>query len=552
MKNVVAGLLSDAAAPTLAACGGRDASSSDSASQDGMDRNDQRASVPAWEEIKIENGTILSCDFIDSGVLEVSAGGLNTGEPMVNLPPLYRMQICLNPVPSSNIRAELWLPTPEDWNGRFLGTGNGGGGGNIYYVPLQCGIRRGFATANTDLGTSPNVQEFTADSEQAVDFGSRATHVMAEVSKQIIEQFYQRPSDYSYFIGGSTGGHQGLAEAQLYPDDFDGIIAGSPGHNRTHLHAMYVWYQQIMSTGDNSQLFTQEDLERLTQAIVERYAEQSGGAPGDEFLTDPRMVTVEREFLENLGFSDKQVEVLLKAYAGPVNPRTGAQIFSPIVPGSERDFQPFFRPEMLAGNNWIFKWVFGGEFNNLAFDFDKDMDLVDEQLASIVNANNPDLSAFRDSGGKLILYAGSSDAGVPMYDTICYFENVVEQVGSMKGTQEFARLFIVPGLGHVSGGRGFIDIGQPEASSSGAVPQDAEHDILTALMAWVEDGRAPEKMVGTTYETDGENVRAQRPIYPYPLFPRYDRGNVNDPENYSPAEHARGTDRCSDSLYLRR
>lgn len=184
------------------------------------------------------------------------------------------------------------------------------------------------------------------------------------------------------------------------------------------------------------------------------------------------------------------------------------------------------------------------------------MDEIDGNIASFVNANGVDLSAFRERGGKLLMYSGSTDTQVATFNTIRYYERLVEREGSLEKTQEFARLFIVPGLGHMQGGHGINDIGQ--VVSSDEVPQDAEHSIINALMEWVENGRVPEKLIGTGYNDvnpfsgDGKNIRFQRPIYPYPLFPKYVGGDVTKPESFAPEERERGAGDCADEEYLKR
>lgn len=511
-------------------------------------------------KLHLDNGAILSCELVDSGTFALKADMLHMEGTLTDLPPFYRVRANVKPVPDSNINIELWLPLPENWNGRYLGTGNGGGGGIIYYYQLQYGLKRGFATANTDLGTAPNADAATGHPEKQTDFGNRGTHVMTVAAKSIIEQFYGRAASYSYYAGGSTGGQQGLVEAQRYPEDYDGILAGAPGSDRTHLHAQFLWNLQATKTEGGSLMFTMEELKKITAAVVEHYAAVSDGAPGDAFITDPRAFTVDLSIFDSSGLSEQQLAALKKIYSGPVNPRTGKRIFSGIVPGSECHMGGLFlgqnAPVWMGVVGFPFRWVFGQDFNYETFDFDRDMDAVDEKLASIVNANNPDLSAFRSRGGKLLLYTGTTDTQVATCCTIQYYERVIEQEGSLEAAQAFAKLYVVPGLGHMQAGPGINDIGQ--VVSSGEVPLDAEHNILTALMEWVEQGRAPEKIIGTAFENvdpfsgEGHGVKFQRPVYPYPLFPHYVGGDVKSPDSYAPAEHHRGAEQRTDEEYLRR
>jgi feruloyl esterase len=182
----------------------------------------------AISRMKIDGVTITSAFPVDSGTF--TPPGATSA--IVNLPPFCRVAATLRPTPDSNIKIELWMPE-KDWNGRFLGTGNGGGAGKISYRSLALGMRRGFATANTDMGTSPEANAVVGHPERWADFGYRSTHQMTVVSKQILQAYYNKPQSHAYFVGCSTGGGQGLMEAQRFPSDYNGIIAGAPANNRT-------------------------------------------------------------------------------------------------------------------------------------------------------------------------------------------------------------------------------------------------------------------------------------------------------------------------------
>lgn len=269
---------------------------------------------------------------------------------------------------------------------------------------------------------------------------------------------------------------------------------------------------------------------------------------GDMFLTDPRRCKVGPEVLAEAGLSQTQIEAMLKVYSGPVNPRTGERIFHGLMPGTEGDVLLIRQqdPEWVANQTYVFKWAFGPDFDYKTFDFDKDTDFVDRKLASAVNAVSADLSAFRENNGKLIILQGTADSAVSMYDNISYYEEVVERAGGLEAAQKFARFFIIPGMAHLLGGPGLQDVGQ--CVSSKEVPQDTEHNVLTAMMEWVENGRVPESLIATGYDSvhpisgEGTGVRFQRPVYPYPLFSEYIGGDVNDPNSYRGTAHERGAD----------
>jgi feruloyl esterase len=484
--------------------------------------------------------SLMNFQISMANTIERFPGGvfqLPDGTLMADLPAFQRVTLVAQPTPESNIRIEVWMPE-ENWNGRFLGTGNGGGGGNINYGGLAAGLKKGFAVANTDLGTSPNAHSVAGSTEKWKDFGYRATHEMTIAAKKIIEEYYHRPPEYSYFIGCSTGGQQALMEAQRFPEDYDGIIAGAPANNRTHLHAGFLW-NYIQTNIKSGCLFQPEALNRLTAILLKTNAGKDGGSPDDQFLTDPRLISSDCDCWDTL-FTKQQTEVLKKIYAGPVHPVTGEKIYTSFPVGSENEQSGLLMHQHFAGVYdllYPFEWAFGTDYDFLSFDFDKDMEKLDAILAPILNANDPNLEIFKKRGGKLLMYTGTSDALVPFQDAIDYYERVIAAQGSIEKTQSFFRYFLVPGMSHCGGGPGVNDFGQYLSSNT---PQDAEHDILTALIHWVEKEKAPAKIIASAY-IDGnpdKGVRLSRPLFPYPEFPHYTGGDARLPENYQPKTHS--------------
>jgi feruloyl esterase len=447
------------------------------------------------------------------------------------------VSIISKPTPSSNIGIEIWLPK-EKWNERFLGTGNGGGGGKISRGLLSAGIKRGFAVANTDLGTSPNANSVIAYPERWADFGYRATHEMTVISKYIIEKYYQCGPKYSYFIGCSTGGQQALMEAQRFPEDYNGIIAGAPANNRTHLHASFLW-NYIATNKEPASHFQPDQLNQITAAVLKTNVGKDGGAPTDNFLTDPRLA-VDCGCLDTI-LSRQQIEVMKKIYAAPINPVTGEKIYTsfPLASENERTGLNLQQSEEAQDLFYPFKWVWGADYDLLSFDFNKDMKRMDRELGPILNANNPDLNPFMKKGGKLIMYTGTYDPLVPFQDAVNYYERVIEKQGNLKKTQTFFRYFLIPGMAHCGGGPGLNDFGQGLPSD---IPLDEERDILSALMNWVEKGKAPQKMIVTSYNEGkrDKEIRLRRSVSPYPEFPQYTGGDPTLPSSYKAETHERG------------
>lgn len=455
-----------------------------------------------------------------------------------DLPPFLRVAITAKPSSESAIQIEIWLPL-HNWNGRFMGTGNGGGAGNINFWPLTVGVKRGFAVANTDMGTFPNANEMSAFPERQKDFGYRATHEMTAIGKTITTYFYKQKSAYSYFVGCSTGGQQALMEAQRYPDDYDGIIAGAPANNRTHLHTQFLWNYNATNAEPDCQ-FTKEQLIQIRDLILKTNVGKDGGAPDDNFLTDPRAAVIDYDKLDFL--SNKQVEALKKIHQGPVNPITKERIYTPAPLGSEINGGGIDAQQQIDFTHhhfYPFLWTYGNDVDFKQFDFNKDVDKVDAALAERLNANNPNLNTFKENGGKLLMYTGTNDAIVPFQDAMHYYERVIAIQNGLEATQDFFRYFIIPGMGHCGGGPGLNECGQ---TANMNVPLDNEHDMVTALMNWVEKGIAPDQFIVTSYnENDAQKgIRMQRPVFPYPAFPEYTGGDYTLPANYKATTRERG------------
>ena len=205
--------------------------------------------------------------------------------------PHFRVELLIKPSRVSHIRVVILLPERKNWNGKFLGTGNGGFAGQISEGALLNGISRGFATANTDMGMPEHPDQCIGQEEIYKDFGHRSTHLMTTEGKRVTEYFYGKAPQYSYFIGGSTGGQQALSEAQRYPEDYDGVIALSPAHDRIRLHAWFVWNWQQIHKRKNA-TFTKAQALKWNKQIVKTYRERCGSNPKDEFLVYPGGVIV--------------------------------------------------------------------------------------------------------------------------------------------------------------------------------------------------------------------------------------------------------------------
>ncbi|MCR0984966.1 tannase/feruloyl esterase family alpha/beta hydrolase [Roseomonas populi] len=485
---------------------------------------------------------------------EVAAGSYKppTGPAQASLPAFCRVQGVVTPVPGSRIGFELWMPK-EGWNGRLQMFGNGGYSSAISYGEMAGLLRRGYATLGTDTGHQGDDPAFAEGRPEAiVDWGQRAVHESVVRAKQVVAGFYGLPARHTFFAGCSTGGHQAMSSAQRYPEDFDGIIAGASGGNRTHLNAGFLWqYLRNHRTGDDAaQIIPAVKLRLVGDAVLAACrpanGARGGGHPGDTWLNDPLACGFDPASLRCTGvdaascLTDPQVDALRSMYDGPRNPRTGELIHLPFPRGSESSGGPpnlpgwslYWADPGNAGaparvNYWRHWAGFGAGWNWWRFDFDRDMAAVNERLAPVINAVNPDLSAFRQRGGKLIAYHGMSDPVVPFAESIAYHERVVaaregEPAVARREVGSFYRLFLVPGMEHCRAGPG---ANQPE--------------LQAALERWVDEGTAPDAIL--THNREGNRpdgaVRFSRPLCAYPQRAIHDgAGDPSRAESYRCAE----------------
>ena len=463
----------------------------------------------------------------------VAAGG--------NLPASCRVAGVIKPSGDSEIRFEVWMPS-SGWNGRFQGAGNGGFAGSINSRQMQAALAGGFATASTDTGHEAGTTDAgwaLGHPEKVVDFGYRAVHLMTVDAKAIIHAFYGEGPRRSYFSSCSNGGRQALMEAQRFPEDYDGIVAGAPANYWTHLLANSVWDLQAVT---GSSYIPAKKLPAIQAAALAACDALDGLKDG--LIEDPPRCHFDPEALQCQGaetdscLTAAQVVALKKLYAGRVFPgyepggeaEPGGWLTWITGPAPEKslmfDFGTQFYKNIMFGNA---AWDYHG------FDADRDTKATDEKLAGVLNATDPDLSRFRARGGKLILYHGWSDAAIGPGNTVNYYESVVSKAGA-SDARGFVRLFMVPGMQHCSGGSGPNSFGQ-----FGGATGDAEHDVGAAIERWVEQGIAPERIVAAKRKNDldsrSEAVRT-RPLCAYPSVARYKgTGSIEDAGSFMCGPH---------------
>ena len=435
------------------------------------------------------------------------------GQTLRELPPFCRVTVVASPVPGSLIHIEVWLPR-RNWNGRLLGSGNGGYAGTLEYAQLVAALRHNFVSMNSDAGTAPaspaNGDALIGRSEQWEDWSGRAVHVMTVIGKQVAAAYFGRQPSFSYFCGCSTGGQQGLAEAQRYPRDYDGILSGAAANDRTRVHTAILWNFEALQRGEQAGLF-QEAITILHKAVLHACPTEPAS---DAWLLDPhactfdpqRLLCSEKGSLECL--NQGEIDAAKQIYDGPSD-TAGRQIYPGLERGSELGwFGANGGMEAAPPFGSIFKWVWGIGWDWHRFRFDSDLEVLSKRLGASLNATEADLTAFASLKHKLILYHGWGDPLIAPAGSMHYFEQVQHATGKTRGQTDaqktFARLYLIPGLGHCAGGIAF-----------------KQEDLLSLLMKWVEEGTTPGAL--TLPSVDGNQTGHILSVNPYPGVTKIER-----------------------------
>ena len=449
--------------------------------------------------LTLPQATITSVEVEPAGVFQAH-NGINV--PMDN--PFCRVTILAKPEPGSEIGIEVWLPAPDEYNGRFWGIGNSGLGGSIRYDRLGRFVNAGYTAVSTDGGNqtagSGDLSWAASYPSRIVDFAHRAAHLGAIYGKLVAEQFYGRAPTKAYFSGASTGGHEGLMLAQRYPEDYDGIIAGSADQNWVGLY-LHGATLQLWHLTDPAAFVSPQQIASLADAALA----VCGGPDG--FIENPLHCDPEdifRSYAETSTappLTARQVDMLRLLYNGPTGSDGVPAYKFGLAPGSEQRWYMHFghtpdqRPAASFLSNFLKNFVFAdSSWNATQFDPIHTATVAHKKLDHIMNADEPNISQFAKRSGKLILYHGWSDVIVPAKLTLNYYKRVKEAVGS-KVAEQAVRLFMVPGMGHGPIGNGYTQFGQ---SSPGR--ENPDENLAAALEHWVEDGVAPDAIVTRRHE----------------------------------------------------
>jgi len=441
------------------------------------------------------------------------------------LPTFCRVAGTIRATAESDIRFELWLP--QEWNGKFLQTGNGGAAGAIVYESLIDPLLRGYAVANTDTGHQGAGGDFAwavGRPQKLIDYQYRAVHELTLAGKALTTRRYGRPAEKSYWVGCSLGGRQGLKEAQRYPEDYDGIVAGAPASNWSSLMALSITIQRNLGNGGlgvdklgalkEAAIAACDADDGVTDRVITNFATcafdpaslQCGAAPAGMCLTPVEVEAAQRIYA---GVVDGSGEVVMPGTGHGSEPLWAAYASSEFAIGTS-----YFRSVVANDPNW----------NPATFDVDNDLARAEAVDNGAAKAMDPDLSAFVDRGGKLITYHGTTDGLIPYGNSVSYHEAVVDELGGRKANGG-VKLYLVPGMDHCSRGEGAFAV-----------------DWLTPLENWVERGEEPGALPAAhpaeAFAPPGAPATPStpftRPVCPYPQVPTYNgSGDVIDAASFA-------------------
>jgi feruloyl esterase len=489
-------------------------------------------SIPAAAQQSCESLALVKIPNIT--IVKVTAGAPGSSLPaqagaMGNIPArqikvsFCRIEAYSAPTSDSHVGIEVWLPSAENWNRKFLAAGNPGFIGSLSSAGLAGIMEQGYVAGGTDTGHVDQGFEWAiGHSEKWADWGYRAVHEMVLVTKTMAEKYYGKSIQYSYWNSCHNGGNQALNEAQRYPDDFDGIIAADPAFWISHLQpgSLYISWVALKDGVGGPSYIPPTKIVLLNKAAIAACDENDGLKDG--LIVDPTKckfdpATIQCKDADAVNcLTAAQVDTANKIYAG-AKFKDGAPIYSGFEPGSESNWnfmiekEPFsvninyFKGMVFQDRNWDFK----------TFDVDRDTKLAVNKTAKYVDGNNPDLRPFKKSNGKLMIVSSWNSLALPPRQVAEYYKSVEKTMGGAAQTQDFARLFSIPGAGGCVVGPDF--------------------KAFEAMQEWVEKGKAPDQIIYTYREGGrGGKVSQSRPVCAYPKVSRYKgSGDINDAANFT-------------------
>jgi len=501
------------------------------------------ADCASLKNLQLTDTSITVAESVTSGALEIAEDDATLRE----LPAFCRVAGEFHPSSDSRIRFEVWLPE-QGWNGRLLGVGNGGFAGAFGYHEMASYLKRGFAVAGSNAGHEGEATDASwawQHPEKVKDFGWRAVHLTAARAKEILDAFYGRPVEKSYFDSCSDGGREALMEAQRFPGDYDGILAGAPANAWSTLMASGAIFMQDLMTDPNAYI-PDRKLKFIESAVLAKCDALDGVK--DKVIGDPAECRFDPETLlcKDGDASDcltqPQVDALKHLYGG-VRDSQGGLVFPGYSMGDESGWADWIvgaSPGASQGSLYVqnyFRYMVTGDptFNVLTARPEELLRESREKGAADLDATDPDLSRFAARGGKLILYHGWNDAAIPPGNTVGYYQSVEKQMGAEK-TASFVRLYMIPGMEHCYGGPGATAFGQFGIETG----EGPKYGLFDSLENWVEKGAPDESVVATKYgpAKDGKPETVfTRPLCAWPTVARYQgSGDPNEAGNFKCVE----------------
>lgn len=512
-------------------------------------------SADYFKDVLPKEATITSAVRVANGS-EYGEGEVDLPYPVnpTNLPELCALTVNVSSSNISNYRFGVFLPTA--WNSRFLAVGNGGFAGGINWLDMGSGVRYGHAVVSTDTGHNSTIGDLSwslNNQERKKDFGYRAVHGTVELGKTLVKTFYGKNITYSYYSGASTGGRQGLKEAQISPESFDGMIIGAPAWWTTHLQP---WTTKVgmynLPASDPKHL----SIEAVV-TVAEEAIKQCDALDGvtDGIISYPDKCNFNASAILCSGTNANSSTCLTPAQLGTVK-NAYSQYFAEgefVFPGMEVGSEPEW--PFLLGDSEPSTLGYGYIQYFLYDDADWSWKDYNDSIVREAEAADPgkataddyeSLSKFRDRGGRIFMFHGQADAMVPPGSSNVFYDKVAEALGGVDALQDWFRYFLAPGMQHVVGT--VVDapwyfggvctagtLGTDVYSTPGF--EDAKHDAMLALMDWVENGVPIDQVVATTWNdtmVPGSGVLRQRPLCPFPKRQTYDgKGDSDVPESFS-------------------
>ena len=475
------------------------------------------ATCDSLKSLSLPLAAVDSVQLVAAGTFQQPGGRAGRGgNAFADLPAFCRVALTAKPSTDSDIKIEVWLPA-DNWNNKYQAVGNGAWNGAIGYAAMADALRRGYATSSTDTGHAGGSASFAMNHpEKAIDFAYRSEHEMVLKSKALIDAFYGSAPKYSYWNGCSAGGRQALMEAQRFPADFDGIIAGSPGSDWAGRSAQAVRINQILES-DAAKL-TPTHVQALHTAVVAACDANDGLKDGliskpESCKFDPKTIQCKNGDAPDC-LSAAQVETV-KAIYSPL--KVGGRETAGLAYGSELNWTDLgwsVSARATGLDHYRYLVYNDPEWTIAKFNPATDPAKLDEGPSGQMNALNPDLKAFFARGGKLLTYHGWADPQISGLNATTYYEQVVKAAGGAGKISGNYRLFMAPGMAHCGGGEG---------------PND--FDKIGTLEQWVEKGTAPSMIVAS--HSKGGAVDRTRPLCPYPQVATYKgTGSIDEASNF--------------------